>query len=319
MKLANALMTWGPERQRRWLVYLGAGLVALVGVLWLCGPGAEESAALEAEVARSQARLPPVPVPQAVSVPAVPTSAASGTADSPPWPQPHQTDFLWPWLQQRARAQGLTVLALRPQSAEAANPGPPGAGKPALPEQTVLLHLQGRWDDWLALSRDLVEHASWWLVTHWLVVPADAGEVRIELQARAGLWPTMAPVPDGAVWTGPHWPVARVTPQAALFGMPQAKGLAQTHEGEPAPAAPLPPSPDPRQWPVHDLHLQGVWQQSGQWHAVLGAGLSQTTVRAGQRVGQQGYHVQRVGLDGVVLRAPSNGPALHLGWQGEKP
>lgn len=320
MKHAHPFMTWGPERQRQWLVYLGAGLLGFFCVLWLCGPDAEESTALEAEVAQWQARLPQVPMPKAVSDPTIPTSAASGRTHSPPWPGPHQTVSLWPWLQQRARAQGLQVLALRPQSSDMSKLATPGASGPALPEQTVLLQLQGRWKDWLALSRDLVEHASWWLVTHWLVVPADAGEVRIELQARVGLWPTVLHGPGGALWTGPEWPAAPVAPEeAALFGLPQAKGSAKTHEGDPAPATPLPLSPDPRQWPVHGLQLQGVWEQSGQWHAVFGAGLSQTTVRAGQQLGQERYRVHKVGMDGVVLRAPANGAVLQLGWQGDKP
>ena len=330
MKLAHTIMAWGPERQRQLLLRLCAGVLGLCGVLWLFGPDADASAALEAEVAQWQARRPPTPepmsAPQAVPGPVVPASAAPGSTVSPPWPGPHQTSSLWPWLQQRAQAQGLQVLALRPQSIETPNPatpsqGTPGAGVPALPEQTVLLHLQGRWSDWRSLSRDLAAHAPWWLLTQWQVVPAGAGEVRIELQARVGLWPPALPGRGVPVWTGPVWPAKRAAPDtgAELFGMPESNGLAQARDGASAPATPLPLSLDPRQWPVHGLRLQGVWQQAGQWHAVLGAGLSQTTVRAGQRVGQEGYRVQTVGPDGVVLRAPSNGPALHLGWQGDKP
>ena len=337
MKLVHTVRAWGPERQRQLLLRSGAGVLGLCSVLWLFGPDSDASAALEAEVAQWQARRPPLPeplpesisAPQAVPAPVVPASAAPGSTLSLPWPGPHQTSSLWPWLQQRAQAQGLQVLALRPQSMETPNPatpsqGTPGAGVSALPEQTVLLQLQGRWSDWLALSADLAAHAPWWLLTHWQVVPAGAGEVRIELQARVGLWPAALQEPGAPVWTGPEWPAKRAAPDmdAELFGLPDANnanGVALPGDVAPAQATPLPISPDPRQWPVHGLRLQGVWQQAGQWHAVLGAGLLQTTVRAGQPVGQEGYRVQTVGPDGVVLRAPSNGPALRLGWQGDKP
>jgi Tfp pilus assembly protein PilP len=70
---------------------------------------------------------------------------------------------------------------------------------------------------------------------------------------------------------------------------------------------------------VHALRLQGVWQQADQWHAVLGDGLAHVTVQPGQRVGQEGYRVQRIAQDGVVLRADKEEPVLRLDWRGGQP
>ena len=71
-----------------------------------------------------------------------------------------------------------------------------------------------------------------------------------------------------------------------------------------------------RDWPVQDLRLQGIWQQSGVLHAVLGGGLDQVVVAPGQAVGREAYRVRRVGMDEVVLQAPGDGRLLHLGWTG---
>lgn len=315
MKFAHTVMAWGPERQRQVLMWLGSGVLGLAGVLWLFGPDADEWATLETEVAQWQARLPPAP--ETTPRPADPASAVSGSASTPPWPRQDQAEVLWSWLQQGVQVQGLQLLVLRPQGPLASS------AATSLPEQTVWLQLQGRWPDWLALSESLAAHAPWWSITQWQVVPAGEGLVRIELQARVGWWPSALQVPNVPVWTGPPWPVASAAPGhgAELFGMPDAHGLVPPQDSAPAQVAVLALSlpPDPRQWPVHALGLQGVWQQAGEWHAVLGAGLALTAVRAGQRVGQEGYRVQSVGLRGVVLRSPSDGSALHLAWQGGKP
>ena len=221
---------------------------------------------------------------------------------------------LWPWLQQGAQVHGLQVLALRPQK-----PDKVGVAAHALPEQTLLLHVQGRWPAWQAWSQTWPAQAPWLLPTQWQVVPAGAGanegEVRIELQARVGLWPSTLQDPHGPAWSALPWPLEQAAPDAGAgpFGGHADRGAAVV--------APVLSSlsSDPGQWPVQAIRLQGVWQQAGQWHAVLGAGLSQTTVRAGQQVGQERYRVHKVGMEGVELRAVTHGAALHLTWQGDKP
>lgn len=315
MKIAHTVMAWEPERQRQMLMCLAAGVLGLAGVFWLFGPDMDEWATSEAELAQWQARLPPTS--QVESGSGASAAAVPGTTSTTPWPIQDQAPALWTWLQQGLQAQGLKVLALRPQILLASN------AATSLPEQTVWLQLQGRWPDWLALSAALAAHAPWWSVTQWQAVPSGDGGVRIDLQARVGWRPGALQAPNVPVWTGSPWPVARMAPDQSteLFGLPEAQGLASPLESATAQAAPLARSvsPDPRQWPVHALGLQGVWQQAGEWHAVLGGGLALTVVRTGQRVGQEAYRVQSVGPQGVVLRSPSDGSALHLAWQGDKP
>ena len=316
MNAVRLAIAWGLARQPQLPGVLGMALLGLCGALWLGGTDADEWFALEAELAQWQARLPApaASTPWAGQAGAGGGAAPQGGVFTTPWPQPQQTVALWPWLQQGAQIHGLQVLALRPQK-----PDKVGVVAHALPEQTLLLHVQGRWPDWQAWSQTWPAQAPWLLPTQWQVVPAGAGanegEVRIELQARVGLWPSALQDTHTPAWSALPWPLEQTAPGAGAgpFGGHVDSG--------PAVVAPGPSSlsSDPGQWPVQAIRLQGVWQQAGQWHAVLGAGLSQTTVRAGQQLGHERYLVHKVGMDGVALRAVANGAVLHLTWQGGKP
>lgn len=303
MKLGR--MSWGPEQQRRALMLAMVALLGGGGVVWVFGPALDEVDALETAVAKLQAQPP---LTRSVPAQAWSTQAASAPPEpvaSTDWPEPVQATTLWPWLQQRLQAQGLRVLALRPQTMNATASG--------LPEQAVVLQLQGRWLDWQTWSQDMAAHATWWRVDQWQLVPAEAGQVRIELQARVGLQP------DRSTWVAPEWPLVRAALDSrdSLFGLHGAQEVGGSRVS--APHALESASPDPRGWPVRALRLQGLWQQADQWHAVLGNGLAQVTVRAGQRVGQEGYRVQRIAPDGVVLGAEKGAPVLRLDWQGGQP
>jgi hypothetical protein len=301
MKFEGLAQSWRLERKQHLLVLCVAGGLALYAVVGLFGPEATELDLLEADVAQLQARLSAAPAQPTVAGPAV--SIAPALLD---WPAHAQMAAVWSWLQQRLQAQGLQVMALRPQALS-----PQG-----LPEQTVQLQLQGRWHDWLVLSQAMAVHAPWWVVDQWQVAPMSAGDVRIELQARVGWLPPFLQDSKRAVWMGPQWDVAdraveRPVADAPLFGMPE------TAAAEAVQLIPLLPQA-PRHWPVRALRLQGVWQEAGQWHALLGEGLAQTTVRAGQRVGQEGMKVRRVDMAGVELIAGSGEPVVRLAWQGDK-
>ena len=312
MKYVRSAIAWGRQWQQQLPWFLGTALLGQCGVSWLSGPDADDLAAREAEVAQWQARVPQVPTPKAGQGGVEGGGSSGDGTHLAPWPASQQTAAVWTWLQQGAQAQGLQVLAMRPQ---AMGPAPQGAH--ALPEQALLLQLQGRWQDWQALNQAWLAQAPWFLPLHWHVVPAGAEAVRIELQARVGLWPAVLQDQRAPQWSAPQWSSWEAAPilAASPFGVPADTGSTAVV----APSSPAPLSADPRHWPVHGLRLQGVWQQSGQWHAVLGAGLMLTTVRVGQQVGQEGYRVRQVGMDGVVLTSSTHSPALHLGWQGDKP
>jgi len=303
--LERLTQAWGPEQRQRMLLFGSLGVLALCGVVGLLGPERAELEALETEVAQLQDRLSAAPVPR----PLQDAVQGSGASERSAWldgPTQEQGAAVWPWLQQRLQDQGLQVIALRPQ----------GLSAEGLPEQTVQLQLQGRWRDWLALSQAMAVHAPWWVVDQWQVTPVGVGDVRIELQARVGWLPLLLLDPKRAVWAGPQWPVAARAGEppatdALLFGLPEVAAAAQL------PSTPVLPQ-DPRHWPVRALRLQGVWQEAGQWHALLGAGLAQATVRVGQRVGQEGLRVRRVDMAGVALAADSGESIVRLAWQGDQ-
>jgi hypothetical protein len=218
---------------------------------------------------------------------------------------------VWPWLQQRLRAQGLQVQLLRPQAVNGAR---------TLPEQGVAVRLQGRWHDWLAVESALHRHAPWWVIDQWQVVPVgpQPGDVRIDLQLRLGFRPPALPAqgPTPRVW--PEWPVLadrEPMPGIDLFAQVQAP-LANTVAGQPAPPQPA----DPRGSPVHAWRLLGVWQQAGTVHAVLGDGEHPIVVQQGQRLGRGAYRVRSIG-DGQVELAGAGpaGQVLRLTLQKEKP
>ena len=155
-------------------------------------------------------------------------------------------------------------------------------------------------------------HAPWWAFDHWVVLPAGTpGEVRIELQAKLGLQALRLGSGPAAARAWPTWSVSPSHATGAqVFGPPGA--LTEPGQGLPAALA------DPRQWPVRELHLLGVWQQAGVHHAVLGAGPDWLVVSPGQRVGREAYRVQRVSASGLdLVPASAADPPLHLGWQGE--
>ncbi len=296
-------MTWRPEQQRRALMLAMVAVLGAGGFAWVFGPALDEVDALQRDLAQLQTQ-PPLTRTATASAPPEPAASAA-------WPEPAQATILWPWLQQRLQAQGLQVLALRPQTMNT-----PASG---LPEQAVILQLQGHWPDWHAWSQDMAAHAPWWGVDQWQVVPAGAGQVRIELQARVGLWPATLAWPERSSWVAPEWPLVRAAAgsREPLFGLHGAEAGAAQSVSASRPLAPA--LSDPRGWPVHALRLQGVWQQADQWHAVLGDGLAHVTVQPGQRVGQEGYRVQRIAQDGVVLRADKEEPVLRLDWRGGQP
>lgn len=235
----------------------------------------------------------------------------------PDEPDLSEADTAWSWLQQRMQAHGLQVQALQPKVVSADK---------GLPQQAVVMRLQGRWQDWIALEEALQVHAPWWVIDQWLVAPAtapagDVRTVRIELQARLGLRPSALPsAATTRVW--PTWPVS-VTPQAGPDVQLFAAVPVSTSSAEASPAVrEVGPdlSADPRTWPIEQLRLFGVWRQAGAAYAVVGTGGEQVTLRQGQSIGRQAYRVRTIGDDHVDLSPDRKmGPGVRLTLQGGQP
>lgn len=303
MKLARFRWRLEPGQQQR---LAARALAWLLGLLTVCAVGHEQIESLLAlgdEVVQWRSR-----VQEQQGVLATPGLAPS-QAEGADWPDGAESVTVWPWLQQQMQSHALQLQMLKLD---------PVNTQGGLPEQAVALRLQGRWSDWVHLEQALDAHTPWWVVERWQVVPSDpvAGTVRIELQARLGLRPpgwrgasSQAPVWTTALPSGD--PAMRVTDPFAMTAAPSR--LAESRQ-QPA-ARPL----DPRQWPVHEWRLLGVWQQAGKTHAVLGAPAGHLSVTAGQRLGPEGHRVLSVGNDGVRLQAAGTAESeLHWALQGDK-
>ena len=305
MKIDRFPLTRAGWRHLLMRVFAFAGGVALVAWGWPLDLQAWVS--LQQEVDRLQAQVPAPPYKPQQD----PDAAASKSHDvlEPDEPALAEADAVWPWLQARMQAQGLQVLALRPQTVST---------KDGLPQQPVSLQLQGRWHDWLALQAALNAHAPWWVIEQWQVASVAAGSetVRIELQARLGLRPPALPGPSmPRVW--PRWPVAAAVPTTGSAWSASAQGAAPAASGREAAGAGSAPA---HEWPLDRLRLLGVWRQSGVLHAVVGMGQDSVVLGVGQRIGREAYRVHRIGDDHVELRATDKrGPALRLVLQEGKP
>lgn len=306
-------------RDPRWPQALGVGLACaalsagLATVWWQ--EDIESLARVRQEVAALQA-VPPASAAAAVSAaPLQPSPLSPAEAVGTVVPQETQR---WSWLLQGLQAHGLRVLAFRPGPIERVE---------GRREQTLVLEVQGPWGDWRAFEQRLHHEAAGWTVRQWQVVPTgDAGEVRMQWHWRWA-WPEASPQPPAGGQAWAPWRPTPPTGEPTLFAPSGDLGLAASRARSAAPQEP--PSdplarpalgPDPLTWPVQALRLHGVWFQDGVPHAVLGQGLNLTRVVPGQRVGDEGHRVLRVGPDVVVLQPAQPGAApLHLLMKGERP
>lgn len=280
------------DRWRQGGLLLASAVLGFMAVMAWGAADLPSMQALDEEVMQLQARL------QKPAVNLTGPTAQLSDDIGPDEPGLAQSDVVWPWLQQRLQAHGFVVVALRPQAV--------ASGK-SLPEQTVTMRLQGRWQDWLAFEQALHAHAPWWVLEQWQIVPSgqQPGEVRIELQARLGFQPThRAETAGQRAW--PDWQVSGTRRQektAHLFApaaWPEPPALA-------ASGTPVALPSDPAQWPLQDLRFLGTWSQEGVVHAVLGAGADKVVVKPGQRIGREGYRVRQIGDDRLELGASGTG------------
>lgn len=301
-----------PDQQRRLFVVAGGCLLGLAIALWLWPLDSDALAALRQEVARLQTQTELLLQAQRQAQQTRLAGDRAGQSGAPVPDEPGLTEAgaVWSWLQQRLQAHGFQVQALRPQAVTVDKD---------MREQAVALRLQGRWRDWLAFEESLDAHAPWWTIDHWQVVPVGppSEDVHIDVQVRLGLRP-LGLEPEGTPRVWPVWPVDSGEAQASQadpFAQAQKPAFStMADEG----AASLPA--DPRQWPIAELRLLGIWRQAGAVHAVLGAGLNKVVVQWGQRVGREAYRVRRIGEDHVELAAAgTSGPVLRLTMQGGKP
>lgn len=234
---------------------------------------------------------------------AVPGPAAS---DSVPessldrLPDAAQPARLWLALQQGLASQGMHVQMLRPQTPQETEP---------LSSQTLALRLHGRFLDWAQAWASLAESGPVWSLDKLTVTKgAAAADLVID-----GVWRLWAHPQAG---TAASWPASwdSGAQRAIQVSGPEPFGVVEkVHADVPAPSASeavavLPA--DPRAWPLAKVRFMGMWQQDGKRWAVLGAGTHWSVLEEGGRMVAEGYRVQSVNQDSVVLqRVSGRGPA----------
>ncbi len=206
---------------------------------------------------------------------------------------------LWLALQQGLQQEGLQVQSLRPQSLQAGV---------ALSSQAVAMRLHGRFSEAASAWASLVDAGPVWTLDRMTVT---ASGLSSQLQWE-GVW---------RVWLRPDapseqgWPAlwgtsakSRSEPFADPFLSAPVLALALESSGP----APVPLPADPRQWPLAQIRLAGVWQQGDSRQAVLGAGPHWAVLGPGARLAFENYRIQKVHPDAVELQAATGRGLVHV-------
>jgi len=315
-------------RQRRF-----AGVGVLVGA-GLVGLACDDQIHDHLQVADAVERLA---VQIASAQPATPAPAQDEPAPTAALvrmlPGQQNVTRVWPDLQQALTSHGLRVTSMRPLPEPVTD-----LSTPSWPSQAVALRMTGRFVDWQQAWADLSAAGPVWSMERLSVAPQNriatagadphAGAAGVQVDAVLRVW--LQPGPDGPE----AWPKQSASGGAVvvqnrdeIFALALAgEIMPAAHPERVAAAGPkrLLPEPsavfpaDPLEWPLARVRLAGLWQQEGQWQAVLAAGPHVVRVRTGQRIAQEGWRIDAVQPTSVRLRS-SKGVLHELHFEGASP
>jgi Tfp pilus assembly protein PilO len=286
---------------RRWGWAMGG---VLAGASLMAGWQAdvyEEHAQLEQQVKTLKTTTPaanPSAAMDAATARRLPASEALALVDRLPAVQ--DAPGLWLALQKGLQQQGLQVQSLRPQGLQEGMP---------LSSQAVAVRLQGRFPDVVSAWASLVDAGPVWTLDQLTVTAGgQAGQSQWD-----GLW---------RVWLRPDaagaqaWPASWDTQVRRRSGSAVEPFAAQAAVAPVSSASePAPVSADPRDWPLAQIRLWGVWQQDNSLQAVLGVGAHWAMLGPGARLALEGYRVKTIHPDAVALQSlkqPGVIQILHL-------
>lgn len=218
-------------------------------------------------------------------------------------------------LQKGLQQQGLQVLSLRPQPVQEGGP---------LASQALALRLQGRFADVAHAWAALVDAGPVWTLERLSATPsAPGGHLQWDGQWRVWLRPD---APHAQAWPA-LWPAGdrpRLGTAADPFVPVPAVGVSVSappaSAAQDSASAPVPVSPDPRQWPLAQIRLWGVWQQGTRAQAVLGAGEHWAVLGTGARLALEDYRIQTIHPDALELQPMRRPGTVHvLRLQGATP
>ena len=325
---------------RRWTFALVGFAVGVFGVMGWQFNTLEDLWATESQVQDLQAQL------LASQGQRSPPQGASGPPQAMAWwPDPGTQAAMWPQLQQTLSQHGMALLSLRPQASQVVT---------AWPSQAVALRMRGRFDDWVAAWAALNARGPVWDIDR-LRITAQEGGVDIDVVLRLWLKPPSAassmvsaagvvdvpqePSRVAAQWrtaAGAHVFVSKhalahttstalaqagVIKAASQVLPPHKAGEQSGPDGLQAGTSERlasPVSPDPVDWPLDQVRLAGVWQQSNDKQLILMAGPHWVRVRVGQPIGPHGHVVHSIYAQEVHLRA-AQGPVRVIALEKAKP
>jgi hypothetical protein len=273
-------------------VWAAAGALAGALCVWAGFADLHQDHAALAQAVHNLREAAAAPSPAASHTASQPADAAPPLASAGLARLPGQQDAagLWLALQKGLQQQGLQVQSLRPQAMQGGGP---------LASQTLALRLQGRWADWASAWDALVDAGPVWTLDR-LSVSANGPSGQLQWD---GVWRVWLR-PDGP---GPEaWPALWDTAErpgsgrAAHHRLPELAMAVGSPDTLPMPA---PVSADPRQWPLAQIRLWGVWRDGERQQAVLGAGEHWAVLATGDRLAREGYRVQSIQADALELQS----------------
>ena len=309
------LQVWCARQLKRWVWAATGGVGAFAAVMWVASDLGAEYQQVHQAVEAAEVRLHKLPAPL-LSVKSSEDRPASALQPRLTVGVPADT---WTHLQQALHGQGVQVLSLRVL--------PVALGSP-LHSQGVAMRLQAPFEIWLHAWRGLADAGPVMSLDRISVSPMEASQgVQLDVVMR--------------LWFKPDSDVS----QAAIdwsWAEPKSlgSGTASTANGEVftplvrTKSAPvLPPSAvvvserasdealwaaNPSLWPISRVRLLGTWQQGLHWQAVLGAANAWTSVGLGSRVAIEGYRLESIRRDAVILRS-AQGQTLEMKTSGGGP
>jgi len=257
------------------------------------------------------------------------------------WPVQGSQAEVWLQLEHLFAQHRLRLLSLRPEPAS-----PMGAWL----SQAVALRLQGRFEDWVAVWAAMNKRGPVWGIERLRITPEGSGVaievvLRLWLSARASgmagagpaqghdaLFPSAAPVAWRAKTSASVFVTTPSPMLSSLITAPriedvdaktaqdkvsvQSRDSPQQHLASALQTAPF--SADPADWPLEQVRLVGIWQQSDDAQLILMAGPHWVPARVGQRIGTQGHLVHSIHDREVHLRA-AQGPIRVIGLEKARP
>ncbi len=310
-----ALQLWCEHQFKRWSLAMGGIVLGFVGVMWVAIDLGAEYEQVQQAVDAAALRLQKLPAPS-LSVPSRDPHPASALQARLTVGVPADT---WTDVQHALQVHGVQVVSLRVL--------PQAMGGP-LHSQAVALRLQAPFEQWLQAWVALAEAGPVVSLDRMGVTPMEASQgVQLDVVMRLWFKPGSEVSQATVAWSldelksagsglraGAHAEVFVPVVRTQLPPVLPQSAVAAPERASDETALPAHPS----LWPISRVRLLGTWQQGVQWQAVLGAAQAWAPFGLGSRVAIEGYQLESIRPDAVILRS-AQGQTLEMKTSGGGP